>query len=263
MSEVPGSESSDNLGFESSWAPPVPPEPAHPRRPLWRRPWVLVFAGVLLLALVTGVVSFSFSFNTTTSHDVHGDASGSPNTNPAPVGYQTVVSARGGYSLAVPKSWVVLDLSTDTLAGYAKRLATTHPRLAAFFSDSIWSHDAGLPYTDLFAADPSGSTPNPLNVRAEHFAQPGNPIDHVADIRSTLRAEGMTEIDVRQARVTGRDAVIGTAVDLDSVRSIRYLITNLLVECRPGVQCILVFQVPDSPRNADTVDEIIRTLSIG
>jgi hypothetical protein len=199
----------------------------------------------------------------TRSPVVQADAAGPPATQAPPRGYKTVASAHGGYSLAVPAAWVVLDLSKGDLSGYASQLADAHSHLASYFSSNIWATDGGLPYTDFLAADPDVRTPTPLNVRGEHFAQPGNPVDHIAGFRETLQAEGLSAIDVRRTRVAGRDAVVASGVDVDVARSLRYVATNVFVECRPDVQCILVFYVPDTTRNAAVVAKMIRSLSFG
>jgi hypothetical protein len=186
---------------------------------------------------------------------------GKPTITPTTTAYQKVTSASGGYSLAVPQSWVVLDLSTDSLDGYRARLATTYPRLADYFSSGIFANDSGLPYTDFFAADPAADpAPTPFNVRAEHFSQAGNPVDGQADIKAVLRGEGNSNIDVRVARVAGLKGVIASGTY--SVKSHHYRDTNVFVECHPNVQCVLVFIAPDNVRDIAAVNSMIQTLSI-
>jgi hypothetical protein len=185
---------------------------------------------------------------------------GKPTITPTTTAYQRVSSASGGYSLAVPKSWVVLDLSTDSLDRYRARLTTTYPRLANYFFSDIFANDTGLPYTDFFAADPADPAPTPFNVRAEHFSQPGSPVDAQADIKAVLRGEGNSNIDVRETSVAGLKGVIATGTY--SVKSHHYRDTNVFVECHPNVQCVLVFIAPDNVRDVAAVNSMIQTLSI-
>jgi hypothetical protein len=170
------------------------------------------------------------------------------------------VSASGSYSVAVPKSWVVLDLSTHSFQDYRTRLASTDPRLAYYFSSNIFDNDPGLPYTDFFAADPADPAPTPLNARVEHFTQPGNPVDSQADIASAVQQSGDSNVSVRTATVAGHAGVIATGTHTDKSRE--YRDTNVFVECHPNVQCVLVLGGLDNAQNAATANSIIRSLSI-
>jgi hypothetical protein len=149
-------------------------------------------------------------------------------------------------------------MTAGSLDSYRKKLATTEPRLASFFSSSIFQNDTSMQYTDFFAADPTSTATTPPYVRAEHFSQRGNPVDNAADVQQVLEQEGDAEIQVGPMMVRGGEGLFATGVS--SVKGVRYRDFNLFLECHPAVQCVLVVLAPDTPQNRSDARTIVGSL---
>src|SRR5262245_42485847 len=129
-----------------------------------------------------------------------------------PPGYSTVRVRRAGFSIDVPDSWVVLDLTRKPFKAQVRDLAKNYANLADYFSSDVFSHDAGLRYTAMFAADGTSNAPTRDNVRVEHYRQPGgNPVDHMKEIGSVLRRLGAQDIEVTKVSVAGKAGVEAAA----------------------------------------------------
>jgi hypothetical protein len=133
-----------------------------------------------------------------------------PTTTPPPVGNRTVVIKKARFRIAVPNAWVTLDLTRQPLSYYVEALASSHPNLSDFYASSNFApaNDAGLPYTDLLAADASTDALEPDNVTIEHYRQSGSPIDHQRELRDVLVRTGFDNVKVASTRISGRPGVL-------------------------------------------------------
>jgi hypothetical protein len=189
--------------------------------------------------------------------------------NPLPPGYHTVSVKKEGFSVAVPDSWAVLDLTQKSLKAHVKDLAQNHPALADYFSSDVFSHDTGLPYTALFAADGATTAPTPDNLRVEHYRQPGERlVEAMKHIRSLSKRLGVQDIEVVKTRVAGRTGIEATGfLNLGPfpVHETSYFVpgrAGFFVPGRAGFLYVLVFVTQADGRQDPIVQTMIQSFTL-
>ena len=183
-------------------------------------------------------------------------------TTSTPSGYRIVAVKNGGVRIAVPDAWAPLDLTRKPLKYYVRVFAGSHPKLAEYFGSDVFSHDVGLPYTDLFAADASSDAPTPDNVRIEHYRQPqpGSPVDHQRELRDVTMKMGGQDVKVARTRVAGRSGVVASAFLASPPYPVH--MTSYFVDVRPSVWYVVVFITRDDPQQDDTVQTMINSFEV-
>jgi hypothetical protein len=189
--------------------------------------------------------------------------------NPLPPGYHAVSVKKAGFSVAVPDSWAVLDLTQKPLKAHVKDLAQNHPALADYFSSDGFSHDTALPYTALFAADGTTTAPTPDNLRVEHYRQPGERlVDAMKHIGSTLKRAGLQDIEVAKTKVAGRTGIEATGfLNLGPypVHESSYFVpehAGYFVPGRAGFLYVLVFVTQADSRQDPVVQTMIQSFTL-
>jgi hypothetical protein len=153
--------------------------------------------------LCAGLSAAACSSGTSGSTATHTSRSG----RTEPGGSRTIGGTQAGLSLAVPRAWVSVDLSSSD--------ATLNDFLHAYDSDSGSTDELVRAVREqhyIYAVDPmtkGSSVPTNVTAHCENVAQ-GSDAQMSTKMESQLQAIGSTNVPVRDTTVNGRPAIVGT-----------------------------------------------------
>jgi hypothetical protein len=172
-----------------------------------------------------------------------------------PAGYRRIGGPAQGISLAVPKSWVPINLANQTLAAAASKLDVPgfSAATAVQFMQSLKKDHA------VFAFDVASAKSSPTHYLRNLYADcSSSGITGTGSSSVPFLAQGVkTEMSVIASHVTVRDATIGgvpgieTSYKLDSGSGMDVHGAQLVVLPKPDVMCTvtLSFGSPETQGN--------------
>lgn len=183
---------------------------------------------------------------------------------PVPPGYQRVGGAAQGISLAVPASWVPVNLARESIQAAAKKLGLSGVSAATIIADmeQIQSKHGII----VFDVNSAGSNPGHFATNLNAFCLSSGVTDTGAaalpplkeqvpeSLRQSLHATGIRERDMTIGGVPG----LATSYSLNSAIG-TIAETQLEVLPKPDTACIVTLTSPAGKMPARVIDEAAAT----